>query len=254
MTYSSAVAQSFDNAAAQYDTHALLQQQVLARIAELLPHPEAGQTILDAGCGTGYLTQFFPADIYTLHGVDIAPAMVAASRAKGIHAQQADVTSLPYDSNSFDNVVSSLCLQWVEPAECATKEMVRVLKPGGYGVLAIMSDQTLSQLRDSFATLDNTPHMLDFLSVNECRAMIEKHKVTIIHCLPEMHIQHYNSVKDIAKGLKAIGANNKNPNRAKGLMTPSRWHSLEALYKERYGVTQGLPVHWQIAYILFQKV
>lgn len=253
MNYSLAVAQSFDNAAAHYDKHALLQQQVLARIAELLPHPEAGHSILDAGCGTGYITQFFPVDTYTMHGVDIAPAMVVEARGKGMDAQQADVVSLPYEDDYFDNVVSSLCLQWVELSEHAIAEMVRVLKPGGYGVIAVMADQTLSQLRNSFTAFDKNPHMLDFLSITEYRAMVEKHSVGIIYCLPEMHIQHYGTVKDIARGLKAIGANNKNPKRAKGLMTPRQWHNLEALYKERYGVSQGLPVHWEIAYILFQK-
>jgi ubiquinone/menaquinone biosynthesis C-methylase UbiE len=97
--------------------------------------------VLDLGCGTGTLTilakQICPGS--ELVGLDIDPAVLHIARRKAaragieiaLHLGQAD--RLPYRSQSFDLVISSLMLHHLATAqkERAFHEVYRVLVPGG---------------------------------------------------------------------------------------------------------------------------
>lgn len=61
-----------------------------ATIASLGPPLEPGDTLLDLACGDGALARFFPQGVRYV-GVDASGAMVAAARAAGRDAVQADL-------------------------------------------------------------------------------------------------------------------------------------------------------------------
>jgi ubiquinone/menaquinone biosynthesis C-methylase UbiE len=102
----------------------------------------SGETMLDVGCGTGTLAVAASRRLGTegkVFGVDAAPEMVTAARAKARKAGQpikietATAQSLPFADGSFDLVTSTLMLHHLPKpgrAACAA-EMLRVLKPGG---------------------------------------------------------------------------------------------------------------------------
>lgn len=111
--------------------HALLVQ------AQVKP----GQEVLDLGCGTGTLTvqiaRAFPGVIVT--GIDADPEALAIARAKAVR-EVTPVTftrgfaqHLPFDSERFDTVVSSLFFHHLTRTDKkgALAEAGRVLKPGG---------------------------------------------------------------------------------------------------------------------------
>lgn len=102
-------------------------------------HPRG--TLVDVGCGPGYLIALMAARMPHLHiiGVDIAEEMgkVAAQnlsplvRSQQVELRQGDVQKLPFADNAVDFVVSTLSLhEWSEP-EAALREIHRILKPGG---------------------------------------------------------------------------------------------------------------------------
>jgi len=92
---------------------------------------------LDIGCGTGFLSLELAARGHRVTGVDFAPAMLAAARAKaaaqGLAARfdEADAEQLPYPPGSFDLVVSRHVLWTLPHPEAAIDEWIRVLRPGG---------------------------------------------------------------------------------------------------------------------------
>jgi 2-polyprenyl-3-methyl-5-hydroxy-6-metoxy-1,4-benzoquinol methylase len=97
-----------------------------------------GRIILDVGCGDGALASALcQSGAASVIGCDIDPMMIA--RAKDQAARQnaaigysiADAARLPFRSGSFDLVTIITVLTFVLHPECALREIVRVLKPGG---------------------------------------------------------------------------------------------------------------------------
>jgi ubiquinone/menaquinone biosynthesis C-methylase UbiE len=98
-------------------------------------------TLMDAGCGPGYLTIRIAREFSGLKviGIDVSPeALVLATKHAGRSGAggsprflQADVNCLPLEDNSLDFIVSTLSLHhWPEPG-LSLAEMYRVLKPRG---------------------------------------------------------------------------------------------------------------------------
>lgn len=93
--------------------------------------PQAGERILDLGCGDGQLTERLAESGAIVSGVDADPRMVEAAKARGVEAQCAVAESLPMADASFDAVFSNAALHWVRDQDAMMAEVRRVLKPGG---------------------------------------------------------------------------------------------------------------------------
>jgi SAM-dependent methyltransferase len=136
----------WDNQAAAFDDdpdHGLRDPQVRdAWRRLLLTHlPPAPAAVADIGCGTGTLSVLLAAEGYAVTGLDFAPAMVRAARAK---ARAADVTARFVLSDaaaptlppaSFDVVIARHVLWAMPDTDDALAAWLRLLLPGGTLVL-----------------------------------------------------------------------------------------------------------------------
>jgi ubiquinone/menaquinone biosynthesis C-methylase UbiE len=109
-----------------------------ARAVLDLARPRPGERALDAGCGTGIYTRRFAERGAEVTGVDTDPEMLAAARLKVPSATllEGEVTELPFADASFDLSLAVTLLCFVEDAQSAVRELVRVTRPGGRVVLA----------------------------------------------------------------------------------------------------------------------
>jgi malonyl-CoA O-methyltransferase len=236
----SRIKQDFSKAAASYDAYAGLQQKILKNLLEkaepLLPtHAE----VLDVGCGTGQLATLLPGCKAT--AIDIAYSMCKSAAGKGSLAVNAAMEALPFISNRFDMVFSSLALQWVEDWRQALNEMERVLKPGGVLAVSSFGEGTLHELKQSFAACDNYPHVSEF-TPSEAFDRSE----TVIEYFPDLSsLMHY---------LKNIGAHNKLEKRSKAVMTPRRLLAVGDHYTKYFASENGLPVTWEVLYSVKTKI
>ena len=102
-------------------------------------NPVSGESALDVGCGTGFLTIELAHKVTAsgqVIGIDKSEEMVIATAERcadlpWVSSQSGDVTALPFDDQQFDIVSCTQVLLYVDAVDTAISEMMRVLKPGG---------------------------------------------------------------------------------------------------------------------------
>lgn len=95
----------------------------------------AGQRVLDVGCGTGIVARAAVERVEpggSVVGLDANPGMlrVASEAAPNVEWRQGLAEELPFESASFDRVLSQFALMFFENREAALSEMARVAVPG----------------------------------------------------------------------------------------------------------------------------
>ena len=109
----------------------------------------SGLRVLDLGSGTGYpalLSAQTVGPSGSVIGMDLAEQMLDAARRKAarlgltnVTFRTGDVTTLPFDANSFDAITSRFCLMFLPEIHKAAAEIVRVLRPGSWVATAVWS-------------------------------------------------------------------------------------------------------------------
>jgi trans-aconitate methyltransferase len=98
-------------------------------VLELLS-PQAGEHILDLGCGDGVLTEKLVASGAHVVGADASAEMIAAAKLRGLDAHVMDGQSLVF-AEQFDAVFSNAALHWMLQPVPVVQGVYRALKPGG---------------------------------------------------------------------------------------------------------------------------
>ncbi|RDS86212.1 class I SAM-dependent methyltransferase [Dyella psychrodurans] len=102
----------------------------LASAAVKLLDPQAGERVLDIGCGDGYLTKKIAAGGAQLVGIDYSPELASAARARGLEVHVLSAEVMEFD-NEFDAAFSNAALHWMLNAKALVAGVERALKPGG---------------------------------------------------------------------------------------------------------------------------
>ena len=113
---------------------------------------------LDIGCGNGKNMGIFPEMKIT--GVDRCEKFVEICAKKGHSVMLADCCSLPFENNVFDYAISIAAFHHMatdERRNLAMSEMIRVLKPGGEGLVSVwaVENQNKEKIKRNFVPKDN---------------------------------------------------------------------------------------------------
>ncbi|AFL79692.1 methylase involved in ubiquinone/menaquinone biosynthesis [Aequorivita sublithincola DSM 14238] len=108
---------------------------------------EHGQSILDAGCGTGRNLKWFYQNDFNIYGIDVDAQRIAV--AKEIYPKASEnfivgeLDNLPYEDHSFDHLLCCAVLHFAQSETHFNKmiaELFRVLKPSGTLLIRVASD------------------------------------------------------------------------------------------------------------------
>ncbi len=136
---------AWETSSQYWNKHQALIESMFAPLSRALiedAHIVSGQTVLDVGGGSGEPSLTIAAIVgesgcvtYT----DPAAGMVRAARAEAarrgltnISFHQCPAEQLPFADNSFDAAVSRLSVMFFPDVLAGQREMLRVVKPGGY--------------------------------------------------------------------------------------------------------------------------
>jgi len=113
---------------------------------------QAGTLAVDAGCGTGFITEGLLKRGVRVVAVDQSENMLNVLKNKfsgtdGLDLRIGDSENLPLGNNEADYVFANMYLHHVESPPDAIKEMVRVLKKGGKLIITDMDEHNFEFLR-----------------------------------------------------------------------------------------------------------
>ncbi len=128
--------------AADYASHARFVSDLGQPALDLL-QPQAGERILDIGCGDGALTEHLAAQGTSVVGIDSSADLLAAARARGLDVRLTDARALSF-VDEFDAVFSNAVLHWIPDLTPVFNGVHRALRPhgrfvgefGGHGCVA----------------------------------------------------------------------------------------------------------------------
>lgn len=250
------VRRAFDRAAGSYDEAAVVQRRMADELVNRLQMIKSEPArILDVGCGTGYaripLMKRFPGAEYI--GGDIAPGMLRHARPRGWWPRRGsrwictDVENLALPDRSVDLVFCSAVLQWCDP-DTAFSEMHRVLRPEGVLMFSTFGPDTLKELRQVWAEVDEGIHVHRFIDMHILGdqllaagfelPVVDMDKLTVTH----------QTVMSCLKDLKAIGAGNAAAGRARGLTPRSKLRALDRAYEARRNREGLIETTYEIVY------
>lgn len=249
------VRSSFATASDTYDGLAVLQRSVGTALLEQCPSSAEG-TVLDLGCGTGFLTDRLlnlPGNREIL-ALDIALPMLQKARGKFDSLSElkyicADAECLPLAEGSVDRVFSNLVLQWCRDLETVFKEIRRVLKTTGKLAFSTFGPQTLNELKQAWSQVDGYTHVNHFYSEHQIIEAMRKAGFKKIRTKKHLTVSGYRNVLELMKELKGIGAHNATSGRNRGLTGKTRLQSMSSAY-ERFGKEGGLPATFEIFYLV----
>jgi len=126
---------SVSNAGVTYDSedYAMLNRPIETgrhsrRILRYL-RPRSSDTLLEIGCGRGWLTQRMQELCPATYGIDVNPKSIAHGVAENLATM--DAVDLRFEDEQFDHVYSFHAIEHIVDAGDAIDEMQRVLVPGG---------------------------------------------------------------------------------------------------------------------------
>jgi malonyl-CoA O-methyltransferase len=124
---------AFDRKAGSYDTHAHVQRDTAAWVAEWLPPAGEFGSCLEFGAGTGNFTRHLESRFRHLEASDHAPGMVEQGRQTfpGVSWNQRDAWNPSDRSGAWDFIASCSLLQWAADPVAVLARWRGILRPGG---------------------------------------------------------------------------------------------------------------------------
>ncbi|MCJ1481488.1 hypothetical protein MMC06_001647 [Schaereria dolodes] len=171
-----------------------------------------------------------------------------------------DEEFLPYEENTFDAVLSSLSLHWINDLPSVLAQVNRILKPDAPFIAAMFGGDTLFELRTSLqlADLDRrggvSPHVSPLADVRDVGGLLGKAGFKMLTVDVDDIIVDYPSTFALMTDLQAMGESNAILGREQGAIRRDVLLANEGIYRELHGNKDGtLPATFRMIYMIGWK-
>ncbi|KAM8842853.1 arginine-hydroxylase NDUFAF5, mitochondrial isoform 1-T1 [Synchiropus picturatus] len=240
-----------------------LRDEVGARVADrVYDIARTFPLALDVGGGRGHIAQHLDKEVVErLFLTDVSEKSLKDARRSDIPTRRVvvDEEFLPFKENTFDLVVSSLSLHWINDLPGALTQIRQVLKPDGVFIGAMVGGDSLFELRCSLQLAETereggfSPRVSPYTAVTDLGHLLTQAGFNMLTVdIDEVQV-HYPGITEVMSDLQGMGESNCAWTR-RSLLHRDTILAAAAVYKEMYGHKDGsVPATFQILFMIGWK-
>lgn len=228
-----------------YATHAVVQEAVLARLADLvIAHGGPWGPCVDAGAGIGGWQR-----VLAERGVGVSTVCIDISGAALRYARthqpdnalyaEGDVCNLPLRQGRCGMIVCASVLQWVTDSSAVLRQFNDALRPGGMFAFGVFMDGTLCEL-DSLRQESKIAPPVCFFGERQWNAMLIDAGLEPVASVVYAQTTIHTSAWDALRSLSRLGAGAT----AVPGMSRGRLRSFCTEYERRFRTPEGVPLKY----------
>ncbi|KAI0541402.1 S-adenosyl-L-methionine-dependent methyltransferase [Xylaria digitata] len=171
-----------------------------------------------------------------------------------------DEETLPYDADSFDLVLSSLSMHWINDLPGVLAQINNILKPDCAFIGAMFGGDTLYELRTSLQLAEQerrggiSPHVSPLADVRDVGGLLQKAGFKMLTVDVEDIMVDYPNSFALMQDLQAMGENNAVLGREMGPIQRDVLLAADAIYRELHGNEDGtLPATFRMIHMIGWK-
>ena len=243
---------NFSSKASEYNLSANIQKKVAKKLCKLFvenytPNNNQKIRILDLGSGTSFVAKNLlkKIDNCEIYELDLSLEMLNnfKKNPKKIIKICADIESLPFAESSFDAIISSFSMQWIEDFENLFDVLKKLLKPRAILAFSIPDNQSFQELKNSPFLINKMPDKQELFNILESRQFIKKSFIN------EKIYEKFLNLVQALKSFKKIGVNYYLPNNNK-----KSFQELKTFYLKNFqNALTFKRLSWSICYFIYFK-
>jgi SAM-dependent methyltransferase len=177
--------------------------------------------------------------------IETIVTLSAARRGDGCLQIAADEEALPFADGSLDLAVSALSLQAVNDLPGTLIQIRRALRPDGLFVAALLCGDTLTELREAFASAESevegglSPRVAPFADLRELGALMQRAGFALPVVDSDKLVVRYKSVFALLRDLRGMGATNVMIERRRTPLKRATLMRMAEIYRERFADPDG---------------
>jgi NADH dehydrogenase [ubiquinone] 1 alpha subcomplex assembly factor 5 len=167
---------------------------------------------------------------------------------------------LPYDANTFDAVLSSMSLHWINDLPSVLAQANNILKPDSPFMGVMMGGDTLFELRTALQLAEQdrrggvSTHTSPLADVRDIGGLLQKAGFNLLTVDVDDIVVDYPDMFSLMKDLQAMGESNAVLGREKGAIQRDVLLAAEGIYRELHGNEDGtLPATFRLIYMIGWK-
>ncbi|KAF2106093.1 S-adenosyl-L-methionine-dependent methyltransferase [Lophiotrema nucula] len=167
---------------------------------------------------------------------------------------------LPYDANTFDAVLSSLSMHWINDLPSVLAQVNHILKADSPFIGVMMGGDSLYELRTSLQLADQdrrggvATHTSPLADVRDIGGLLQRAGFNLLTVDVDDIVVDFPDLFALMKDLQAMGESNAVISREKGAIGRDVLLAAEAIYRELHGNEDGsLPATFRLIYMIGWK-
>ncbi len=163
-----------------------------------------------------------------------------------------DEEFLPFQSNSFDLIISNLNLHWVNDLVGFLVQAKNILKNNGFFIATIFGGATLRELSEVFLTIGEknnriTPRISPFADAKDMAGLMQRAGFVEPVSFSETIIVKYENLRDLLHDLRYSGETNAILKADKKYCGKNYFTEAEKIYRQKFADNEGLlPASFEI--------
>jgi malonyl-CoA O-methyltransferase len=246
------IANNFSKAASNYDKEAFVQNYAAAEICKIInPFIDnlSDKKIIDLGSGTSAIYKnFSTSNKSQFFEVDLSLAMLQKTPNKSSKLIVADIENLPIKNESFDIIISSFALQWLQDFNKIFSNFHKILKKDGILAFCIPTDETLDKLREASEITGCNFHFNKLPKITDLEKDLQKCGFLKEIIKSEVVKLDFNGAIEALKHFKKTGATYSEQ---KKFITKKQLLNFDQFYLKE---SDKFTFMWNISYLILRKI